>query len=176
MADVIIDLLAPDDVSVVVQLYNQVFRPPRDDEHFQRRYQGRYNVLQMVARMDQRPVGFLLGFELKPRVFFLWFLGVLSGARRQGVASQLLDALHSWARQNDYECVRCECFNRQRSMLHLALASEYDVVGIRGADLPECLAFGGLEFRTNGAKGQNRDNRPEFSGNDAEGFHSLDND
>src|SRR5262245_8891613 len=131
MADVIVDLLAPDDVAVIVSLYNQVFRPPRDEDHFLRRYQGRHNIVQMVARMEGRAVGFALGFELKPRVFFLWFLGVLNSHRRQGVASQLLDALHSWARQNDYECIRAEVFNRQRSMLHLALANEYDIVGLR---------------------------------------------
>ncbi len=131
MADVIIDLLAPDDLSVVVQLYNQIFRPPRDEEHFQRRYLGRHNILQMVARLNDRAVGFVLGFELKPRVFFLWFYGVLGTHRRQGIASQLMEAVHSWARQNDYESIRCECFNRQRGMLHLALNHEYDIVGIR---------------------------------------------
>lgn len=131
MADVIVDLLAPDDLAEIVGLYNQIFRPPRDEEHFSRRYLGRHNVVQMVARIKDRPVGFLLGFELKPRVFFLWFLGVLSSQRRQGVAAQLLDALHSWTRQNDYEHIRCECFNRQRAMLHLALQNEYDIVGLR---------------------------------------------
>ena len=131
MADVIIDVLAPDDLSVVVQLYNQIFRPPRDEEHFQRRYLGRHNVLQMVARLEERAVGFVLGFELKPRVFFVWFYGVLGPNRRQGIASQLMEALHSWARQNDYESIRCECFNRQRAMLHLALNHDYDIVGIR---------------------------------------------
>jgi GNAT superfamily N-acetyltransferase len=131
MADVIIDILAPDDVSVVVQLYNQIFRPPRDAEHFQRRYLGRHNVVQMVARLDNRAVGFVLGFELKPRVFFLWFCGVLGPNRRQGIAAQLMEAFTSWARQNDYESVRCECFNRQRAMLHLALHNDYDVVGMR---------------------------------------------
>ena len=131
MADAVIDIVGPEDLPLIVKLYNQIFRPYRDEEEFRRRYMGRYNVLQMVARVDDRPVGFFLGFELKPRVFFLWFLGVLGGARRQGVASQLLDALHSWARQNDYECIRAECFNRQRSMLHLALANEYDIVGLR---------------------------------------------
>jgi len=131
MADVIVDLLAPDDLAEVVGLYNQIFRPPRDEEHFARRYLGRHNVLQMVARIKERPVGFLLGFELKPRVLFLWFLGVLASQRRQGIASQLLDALHEWARQNDYELVRCECFNQQRPMLHLALSQEYDIVGLR---------------------------------------------
>jgi len=131
MADVIVDLLAPDDVSVVVSLYNQIFRPPRDEEHFLRRYQGRHNIVQMIARMEGRAVGFAVGFELKPRVFFLWFLGVLNSHRRQGVASQLLDAIHHWATENDYESIRCECFNRQRPMLHVALENEYDIVGIR---------------------------------------------
>jgi GNAT superfamily N-acetyltransferase len=131
MADVIIDVLAPDDLSMIVQLYNQIFRPPRDEDHFQRRYLGRHNVLQMVARLNERAVGFVLGFELKPRVFFTWFYGVLGSHRNQGVGSQLMEALHSWAKQNDYESVRCECFNRQRAMLHLALKQDYDIVGIR---------------------------------------------
>src|SRR5262245_17294195 len=117
MADVIVDLIAPDDVSVVVTLYNQIFRPHRDEEEFLRRYLGRHNVVQMVARLEGRAVGFVLGFELKPRVYFLWFLGVLSSHRRQGVASQLLDAVQHWALEHDYESLRCECFNRQRAML-----------------------------------------------------------
>jgi GNAT superfamily N-acetyltransferase len=131
MADVIVDLIAPDDVSVIVSLYNQIFRPARDEEEFLRRYLGRHNVVQMVARMDHRAVGFVTGFELKPRVFFLWFLGVLSANRRQGVASQLLDAIHHWAAESDYDSVRCECFNRQRPMLLLALQNEYDIIGMR---------------------------------------------
>lgn len=131
MADVIVDLLAPEDVSAIVSLYNQIFRPPRDAEDFHRRYLGRHNIVQMVARMDQRAVGFINGFELKPRVFFLWFVGVLNSHRRQGVASQLLDAIHHWAEENDYESIRCECFNRQKPMLHLTLNNEYDIVGMR---------------------------------------------
>jgi GNAT superfamily N-acetyltransferase len=131
VADVIIDLLAPDDLSVIVQLYNQIYRPPRDAEHFERRYLGRHNVVQMVARLEQRAVGFLLAFELKPRVAFLWFLGVLPSERRQGVGAQLLDAFHSWARQNDYESIRFECHNQQRPMLLLALHQGYDIIGVR---------------------------------------------
>ncbi len=131
MADAIIDIVGPDELPLVVQLYNQIFRPPRDLESFQRRYQGRHNVLQLVARVKERPVGFFLGFELKPLVFFGWFWGVLADYRRQGIASQLMDAVHEWARQNDYESVRFECHNQHRPMLHLAIAKEYDIVGIR---------------------------------------------
>ena len=131
MADAIIDVVGPEELPVIVTLYNQIFRPMRDAEGFQRRFLGRHNVLQMVARLDDRPVGFFLGFELKPRVFFAWFYGVLPDYRRQGIASQLMEAVHSWARLNEYESVRFECHNQHRPMLHLAIALGYDIVGMR---------------------------------------------
>jgi len=131
MADAVIELVGPEDLPIILKLYNQIFRPPRDVESVLRRYRGRYNVLQMVARVGDRPVGFFLGFELKPTVFFGWFYGVLPEFRRQGIASQLMDAVHEWARQNEYESIRFECHNQHRPMLHLAIAQEYDIVGIR---------------------------------------------
>jgi len=131
MADAVIEVVGPEDLPDVVKLYNQIFRPPRDEESFRRRFLGRYNVLQMVARVKNEPVGFFLGFELKPTVFFAWFYGVLPEWRRQGVASQIMDAVHSWARQNDYESLRMESHNQHRPMLHLAIARGYDIVGIR---------------------------------------------
>jgi GNAT superfamily N-acetyltransferase len=131
MADAIIEMVGPEDLPVIVQLYNQIFRPPRDVEAFRRRYRGRYNILQLVARLQDRPVGFFLGFELKPTVFFAWFYGVLPDFRRTGIASQMIEAVHSWAKQNDYESIRFECHNQHRPMLHLAIALEYDIVGIR---------------------------------------------
>ena len=131
MADALIDIGGPEELPAIVNLYNQIFRPARDAESFRRRYLGRHNVLQMVARLEGRPVGFTLGFELKPDVFFSWFYGVLPEFRRQGIASQLMEAVHDWARMNDYEAIRFECHNQHRPMLHLAIAQEYDIVGIR---------------------------------------------
>jgi GNAT superfamily N-acetyltransferase len=131
MADAIIDRVGPEDLPGIVKLYNQIFRPNRDLASFERRFQGRYNILQLVAQVDEQPVGFFLGFELKPMVFFAWFYGVLPDWRRQGIASQLMEAVHSWAKQNDYDSIRFECHNQVRPMLHLAIASGYDIVGIR---------------------------------------------
>ena len=131
MADATIDIVGPDELPLIARLYNQIIRPPRDVASFQRRYRGRYNILQLVARLQDRPIGFFLGFELKPTVFFAWFYGVLPEFRRQGIASQLMDAVHSWARQNEYESIRFECHNQHRPMLHLAIAMGYDIVGIR---------------------------------------------
>jgi GNAT superfamily N-acetyltransferase len=131
MADAIIELVGPEDMPAICSLYNQIFRPLRDVESFRRRFRGRYNVLMLLARLNDHPVGFFLGFELKPTVFFAWFYGVVPDCRRQGIASQLMDAVHSWAKQNEYESIRFECHNQHRPMLHLAIALGYDIVGIR---------------------------------------------
>ena len=131
MADAIIDLVGEEELPTIVELYNMIFRPHRDVESFRRRFRGRYNIIQLLARIQDRPVGFFLGFELKPTAYFGWFYGVIPEFRRQGIASQLMDAAHAWARQNDYESGRFECHNQHRPMLHLAIALGYDIVGIR---------------------------------------------
>lgn len=131
MADATIDLVGPEEMPQICSLYNQIFRPARDLDSFRQRFRGRYNVLMLIARLDDRPVGFFIGFELKPGVFFSWFYGVMPEHRRQGIASQLMDAVHSWAKQNEYESIRFECHNQVRPMLHAAIAQGYDIVGIR---------------------------------------------
>lgn len=131
MADALIDVVGVDELPMVVDLYNQIFRPSRPLESFQRRFVGRHNILQMVARVDDKPVGFFLGFELKPDTFFAWFYGVMPDYRRLSIGSQLMEAAQSWAAQNGYESIRLECHNQHRPMMHLAIDLGYDVAGIR---------------------------------------------
>ena len=131
MAETKIDIVGPGEIPLIADLYGQVFRPPRDAAFFRRRFQGRCNVLMLVASLHSQPVGFFIGFELKPTVFFAWFYGVVPAHRREGIASQLMDAVHSWAAEQGYESIRFECHNQHRPMLHLAIARVYDIVGIR---------------------------------------------
>jgi GNAT superfamily N-acetyltransferase len=142
MADAVIDIVGVDELPMVVELYNQIFRPAKTVESFERRYRGRHNVLQMIARVKDQPVGFYLGFELKPDTFFAWFYGVLPNFRRDGIGSQLMEAAQSWAEQHDYETIRLECHNQHRPMLHLAIDLGYDIVGMRwDADRGENLVI-----------------------------------
>src|SRR5690242_691170 len=97
-----------------VELYNQIFRPRNDVDYFKRRFIGRYNPLTLLARMEDRPVGFWMGFELKPGVFYLWLGAIVAELRRHGVATQLHDAQEAWAKDHGYEHIRCECMNHQR--------------------------------------------------------------
>lgn len=131
MADATIDVVGMDELPLIVEMYNQIFRPTVSEEKFRRRYLGRYNVLQLVARVGDKPAGFFLGFELKPDVFFAWFYGVMPDYRRSGIGSQLMEAAQSWASQHSYEWIRLECHNQHRPMLHLAIVLGYDIVGMR---------------------------------------------
>ena len=131
MATAKIDVIGQEDLPLFTQLYNQVYRPPHDIEFFKRRFRGRYNTVLMLATLDDLPVGFFAGFELKPLVLFAWLYGVLPEFRRQGIAAQLMDAVHAWAQTHQYAVIRFECHNQHRPMLHLAISQEYDVVGLR---------------------------------------------
>lgn len=131
MANAKIDIVGNDELALIAQMYSQVFKPAREVEFFKRRFKGRYNSVILVASIEGRPVGFLIGFELKPTVFFVWLVGVLPDFRRQGIASQLFEAAQAWARENEYVAVRVECHNQHRSLLHLAIGHMYDIVGIR---------------------------------------------
>ncbi|MBI2803391.1 MAG: GNAT family N-acetyltransferase [Planctomycetes bacterium] len=131
MADAIIDLVGPEELPLVGDLYNKIFRPTRDLADIRQRFRGCHNVVMLVARLNDKPVGFFVGFELKPGVFFAWFCGVIPEMRRQGIASQLTEAAQSWAKLHDYETIRFECQNQHRPLLHMALNLGYDIVGIR---------------------------------------------
>ena len=131
MADAQVDVLGLGELPLVAGLYGEIFTPARDADSLKRHFIGRYNELVLIASQDDRPVGFYLGYEADPRAHFGWLLGVLPDARRQGVASQLLDAAEEWARNHQYETLRCEVHSHARAMQHMAIAREYDITGLR---------------------------------------------
>ncbi len=131
MANIRIDPFGTDEVSLLTDLYNQILSPPRDEEFFGRRFRGRHNVCVLIAGIDNRPVGFTAGFELMPSTYFSWITGVLPDFRRQGIATQLMQAQEAWAFDHHYGLLRFECLNQHRPMLHVAIAEGFDLVGIR---------------------------------------------
>jgi len=114
-----------------VDLYNEIFRPRRSREFFERRFRGRLNPLTLLAKQGNRSVGFWIGFEHKPGMYYHWLGAVVPELRRQGIARQLQEAQQAWARDHECEYIRCECLNHQREFIHFAVSAGYDVVGIR---------------------------------------------
>ncbi len=131
MADAKIVAVGPGELTLIADLYSQIFSPPQNEEFFERRFRGRSNFTMLVAMLDESPVGFTIGYELKPLTFFCWLAGVLPDARRLRVATQLMQAQQAFAADHGYNILRFECQNQHRAMLHLAVREGYDLVGIR---------------------------------------------
>jgi GNAT superfamily N-acetyltransferase len=131
MANAEISIAGPSELEVIADIYNHVFSPKRDVAFFERRMRGRANVLRLIAEVDHRPVGFSCGIELKPDTWFNWLVGVLPDFRRAGIAAQLTEAEHAWARDHGYRYVRMECHNQHRPVLHMGITLGFDVVGVR---------------------------------------------
>ncbi len=131
MANADIIIIGPTESVLLASLYNEVFAPRRDVAFFERRFRSRCNILNLIAEVDGRPVGFSSGFELKPNTWFNWLVGVLPDYRRAGIASQLTEAEHAWALDHGYEYARMECQNEHRPVMQMAVTLGYDVVGLR---------------------------------------------
>ena len=131
MANAKIEPVGTSEAGLVVGLYNEVFSPPLEEELFHRRFAGRRNISILIATLEDRPVGFIVGFELTPSTYFSWVAGVLPDFRRAGIATQLMQAQQAWAQDHHYGIIRFECQNQHRPMLHVAITEGYDLVGIR---------------------------------------------
>jgi len=123
--------VGPGELALLAELYNQVFSPSQDAEFFERRFRGRHNVTTMLAMLEERHVGFIIGFELMPTTFFCWMCGVIPDFRRAGISTQLIQAQQAYAQEHNYSIIRFECNNQHRPMLHVAISEGYDLVGIR---------------------------------------------
>lgn len=131
MADAVIDRINPADLGLISHLYNSLFRPTLSDEALRRTLHGRTNVLAQVARIGSDAVGFLLGMERQPGVFFVWTCGVATEMRRAGIGSQLFHAAEDWARTEGYRVLRFECDASNRGYLHFGVSSDFTIVGTR---------------------------------------------
>ena len=120
-----------DELELLAELYNEVFSPGQDAEFFARRFKNRYNVSILLAMLEERHVGFVVGFELMPTTYFSWLCGVLPDFRRAGVATQLMQAEQAWAHDNGYHILRFECQNQHRPMMHTAITEGFDLIGVR---------------------------------------------
>ena len=114
-----------------IDVYNEVFRPKQDLPFFKRRLLGHYNTLILIARVDERPVGMLVGYEERPGLYRHWLGAVHPEFRREGVGLQLMEAAQSWAVEHGYGAIRCEATNRQREWVQFVVKMGFDVIGIR---------------------------------------------
>lgn len=91
------------------------------------RIRGRENA-NFVARVELRPVGFLIGYGEPDGFFYVYLLGVDPGMRKRGIATHMLDHAEHWAMARSLRGLRTQSRNKYPDMLRLLISRGYNIV------------------------------------------------
>ncbi|WP_216653604.1 GNAT family N-acetyltransferase [Nocardioides sp. zg-DK7169] len=116
------------------------FGGARSPEQYAQRLAGTPHLV-LVAESGGELVGYKVGYEERPEIFYSWLGGVVPAWRRRGVAAALRVAQEQWARDRGYRSVEVKTMNRFPAMLHLLVAAGYRVVGVEGRDEAAKIRF-----------------------------------
>lgn len=99
-------------------------------EKFAKRIGEAANLLIILARETGKIVGFKIGYEKEPKVFYSWVGGVSKDFRNSGIAAELMKRQHLWCRQKGFERVRTHTKNEFKAMLILNIRHNFDIVNV----------------------------------------------
>ena len=103
--------------------------PHAETESDLRYQQQRQPVQVWLAFVGEELVGCKLGYERKPGHYYSWLGGVHPDYRGQGIAAELMRRQHAWCREQGYQRIRTQTYNRWRAMLLLNLRHGFDIIG-----------------------------------------------
>lgn len=108
--------------------------PGFDGEKFSSKIADKRNILVTQTRLEGKLIGFKLGYEKSPELFYSWLGAVMPEYRRKGIARKLISIQHTWCKDKAYRCIQTKTTNKWKSMLILNIQSGYDVKAILKKD------------------------------------------
>jgi predicted GNAT superfamily acetyltransferase len=81
-----------------------------------------------IARTDQI-IGFKMGFAMNPTRYYSALGGVHPEHRRSGIALQLMNDQHAWAKARGYRSIETGVINTNNAMLSLNIRAGFKVIG-----------------------------------------------
>ena len=85
--------------------------------------------LAIIASLNNKPVGYSVGYRFKEGSFYVWMAGVTPEYRRKGVFTALSGYLEKWAKDKEYKSIKIKTWNKRREMRILLVKLGYDIVG-----------------------------------------------
>ena len=94
---------------------------PYPKEYFETRYKDK-DTLIIAAYIDDKPAGYLVGYNVSDNEFYCWMVGVSPVFRRKGVLKALMDYQEKWAKKREYKKITIKTRNNLREMLAYLVA------------------------------------------------------
>lgn len=98
-------------------------------EWFHSRLKSRSGFHLGVAYVDEKAVGFKMGYKEDKWNFYSWIGAVLPEYRGLGIAKDLMNTQHEWCRKQGYSKIQTKTQNHYKEMLLLNLKSGFEVIG-----------------------------------------------
>ena len=100
-----------------------------DSFKLEQRLHHQKQICLITAWKESELAGFKLGYALDQTTFYSWMGGVLEPYRRQGIARQLSELQHQWAKEQGFAKLRTKSKNQFKPMMHLNLQQGFDIIG-----------------------------------------------
>lgn len=100
------------------------FKNPYGQEEYTNRL-GNKNNLILTAYIQNKPVGFKIGYELNDTTFYSWMGGVLPEVRNAGIASSLLQYQEKWCQGQGFEKIRVKTRVKHEAMTNFLNKNGY---------------------------------------------------
>jgi GNAT superfamily N-acetyltransferase len=114
----------------IFNLYREIFNSEPNQEARERLVHSRDLLIIIAFDADRDlPVGFKIGYRQDPDTFYSWLGGVLSEYQGYGIASQLMEDQHAWAKTQGYHFVQTKSLNRWHKMMALNLKHGFSITG-----------------------------------------------
>lgn len=121
--------LAPELISEVASLSEQIFEPPAIDYFW--RLTRMPEVSLFCAREEGRLLAFKAGYAIAERKYYSWLGAVAPDRRNQGIASELARRQHAWLRECGFSVVETSSRNNNSIMTRINLASGFVMIGTK---------------------------------------------
>ena len=82
-----------------------------------------------AIRAEERLVAFKVGYAIEQTRYLSWLGGVSLQHRRQGLARDLMNQQHDWARRRGYEFIETSSVKFNAAMLTLNLSVGFEIIG-----------------------------------------------
>lgn len=84
--------------------------------------------LTLICYLDNKIVGYKIGYEKDGSTFYSWLGGVTDDYRKKGIAQKLMDEQISIVKSKGYQKVQTKTSNKWKSMLILNIKNDFQIV------------------------------------------------
>ncbi|MBY6036863.1 GNAT family N-acetyltransferase [Fictibacillus nanhaiensis] len=109
----------------ILHLHKSIFD---ESDKLVEQMESKSHLMVNVALVDNKVVGYKIGYAIDRNTFYSWLGGVDPHYRGNGIALKLMEKQHQYLKENGYRIVKTKSMNKWRGMLILNLKSGFTII------------------------------------------------